>query len=98
MWRAVGNEVFNAVQDLIAVRRRHLALRHGDWRLLAGSADALLYERAIGSDRNVAGLNTKDTAEHISGLGVSTVVWHCGDVSVEGDVVGLGPRSGAVLA
>ena len=97
-WEVVGGDIFTAVRSLVAVRRRHIALRHGDWRLLRSGGDALVFERRLGSVRNVIVVNAGDVEERVPGLGMTTLLWRCGDVSLECDLLQVGPRAGAVLA
>ena len=77
-WDAVGDGLVNVISELAALRRRHPALRTGDFAPVTASRHALAFERALGRARYVVAINRGRTRAVLDIGGSGTVVWGAG--------------------
>ena len=71
-------------KDMIALRKRHPALRLGGYRVLAAKAGLFAFERKLGDDRVAAFFNAAGTPEHL-------------DFAETGETVHIPPRSVKII-
>ena len=71
-------------KDMIALRKRHPALRLGSYRALAAKGGLFAFERKLGDDRVVAFFNASDTPEQL-------------DFAETGETVHIPPRSVKII-
>ena len=77
-WEAVGDGLVNVISELAALRRRHPALRTGDFAPVTASRHALAFERVLGRARYVVAINRGRTRAVLDIGGSGTVVWGAG--------------------
>ncbi len=90
------------VRQLLHYRRRHEALKQGEWRLLRSDNDLLAYERVFDGERIAILLNFSGMARCVRGLGLDSA-----EISLSthadrqgaraGEVVTLRPDEGLIL-
>ncbi len=85
----------NAIREITRLRRRHLALRTGEWRAIGADGMAISYERRRGRSRMIVILNA-GSSESEWMLPSARPLW--GSARVEFDTVVIPGHSAAILA
>ena len=83
-WDHQDTELLQWQKDMIALRKRHPALRLGSYRVLAAKAGLFAFERKLGDDRVAAFFNASDTPEQL-------------DFAETGETVHIPPRSVKII-
>jgi cyclomaltodextrinase / maltogenic alpha-amylase / neopullulanase len=89
-----NKDIFEFTQKVVAARKRIVALRRGDFRVLETKGMAVLFERATASSRALVALNAGETVVSFELEGVYTDALT--GASLEGQLE-LSGRSGAIL-
>lgn len=83
-WGHQDTELLQWQKDMIALRKRHPALRLGSYRVLAAKGGLFAFERQLGDDRVVAFFNASDAPEQL-------------DFAETGETVHIPPRSVKII-
>jgi glycosidase len=87
--------LIEVISELSQLRRRIPALRVGEYRPLASSRDAIVFERSIRRSRYVVGVNRSRSRRIFELKGSGEVVWGSG--KFEGDRLEIAGRSAVVI-
>jgi hypothetical protein len=83
------------ISELAALRRRLSTLRTGEWRPLAASEDAIVFERFTAGSRYRIGINRGPSRAALSVTGSGRVVWGAG--RHRNDRFEIGSRSAVIV-
>ena len=83
------------ISELAALRRRLSTLRTGEWRPLAASGDAIVFERFTAGSRYRIGINRGSSPAALSVTGSGGVVWGAG--RHRNDRFEIGSRSAVIV-
>jgi cyclomaltodextrinase len=92
---ATRDNLIDTVSALAFLRKRAPALRLGEWRPLAATANAVAYERRHNRSRYVVGINRGSRTARLDVPGSGTTVW--GDGDHEGGNLRVAPRSAVII-
>jgi alpha-glucosidase len=92
--------ILHLYRRLLSIRRQHLALNSGNFRVISVQGNALVYERAVEGERIVVCLNFGDTPQPISTPGLAgakiLVATHFDRVGLPSELV-LSPNEGLAI-
>ena len=84
------------IAELTDLRRRHPALRYGEFSPVGATTHAVVFERFEGRGRYFVGINRGRTAVSLDASGAKRVVWGSG--GLDGRQLTIGPRSAVVVS